>query len=313
MHSQALEEAGAQLTPLDFKLIFLSWLDDPDCYMEEIPYIVKEKQHIYNELTASYFPSIEREKNVTLSQGQKNWYIAKSIELGEDMKQEYPATIDEAFAQSISGTILKNEYKNLVVENRLGEFPHIPGEPVIVSYDIGVDDETVIHFVQIIKGRPRLVKTIVNRQQGIDYYAELMKSLVVEQKYRLVDVILPHDANVMDYSTGRTRLERFRDHNLPVRVVKKASILDGIEALRQLLAVLYINVATTDKTIKAIQLYRWKYDSKQDVTLPVPLHNWCSNYMDSLRYMAQGISYSSTVDTTYSKVNRPLYPDYTGV
>lgn len=313
MHSQALQEAGAQLTPLDFELIFLSWMEDPDCYMEQSPYIVNNKKHIVKELVNNYFPKLENQQNIVLSQGQKNWYIAKTIELGEDMKQEYPATIEEAFEQSVSGTILKTEYNSLIADNRIGNFPHIPGEPVTASYDIGVNDETIIHFAQIIKGRPRLINTIVGRKQGIDYYASLMVALVKEQKYRLVDVILPHDANVMDFSTGRTRLERFRDHNLPVRVVKKASILDGIEALKQLINVLYINVTTTDKTVEAIQLYRWKYEAKLDITLPIPQHDWTSNFMDSLRYMAQGLSYTSTQDSTYSAINTPLYSDYTGL
>jgi len=155
----------------------------------------------------------------------------------------------------------------------------------------------------VINGRPRLIRTIANSNEGLDYYAELIKNLVIHDNYRITDVILPHDANVTDFSTGRTRLERFRDHNLPVRLLKRTSILDGIEALRQLVNVLYIDNSNTGKTLSAIQLYRWKYDKQLDVTLQIPLHDWCSNYMDSLRYMAQGLSYDTTVDVTYAVRN----------
>jgi len=304
MQAKALQDAGVKLTPLDFELVFLSWVDDQDCTMEQQPHIVKHKEHIVTALNSKYFPQLEQRLNITLTQAQKNWYIAKAVELGlDDIKLEYPATIEEAFEQSVHGTILKREYDSIVSENRYGSFLHVPGVPVTVSYDIGVNDETVLHFVQVINGRPRLIRTIANSNEGLDYYAELIKNLVIHDNYRITDVILPHDANVTDFSTGRTRLERFRDHNLPVRLLKRTSILDGIEALRQLVNVLYIDNSNTGKTLSAIQLYRWKYDKQLDVTLQIPLHDWCSNYMDSLRYMAQGLSYDTTVDVTYAVRN----------
>jgi len=308
MQAKALQDAGAELTPLDFELVFLSWVDDQDCTMEQSPHIVEHKQHIVTALTSSYFPKLEATLGKRLTQPQKNWYIAKAVELGlDDIKLEYPATIEEAFEQSVHGTILKREYDMLIKENRYGQFPHVPGVPVTVSYDIGVNDETVLHFVQVINRKPRLIRTIAHSGEGLDYYAELLKQLVIREHYSITDIILPFDANVTDFSTGRTRLERFREHNLPVRLLKRTSVLDGIEALRQLVNVLYIDDGYTGKTLSAIQLYRWKYDKQLDVTLQIPLHDWCSNYMDSLRYMAQGLSYYTTADIPYSNTSHSSF------
>lgn len=315
MQAKALQDAGATLTPLDFELVFLSWVDDNDCSMEQEPHIVPHKKHIVTTLTQQYFPALEKKLNIVLTTAQKNWYIAKAVELGiDDIKLEYPATLEEAFEQSVDGTILKREYDSIHRDNRYGSFPHVPGVPVTVSYDIGVNDETILHFAQTINGRPRLIRTIAGSGEGLDYYADLIRHLVVTEGYRITDIILPHDANVTDFSTGRTRLERFRDHNLPVRLLKRTSLLDGIEALRQLVSVLYIDNSNTGKTLSAIQLYRWKYDKQLDVTIQIPLHDWCSNYMDSLRYMAQGLSYDTTVDVTYD--SRPVNTynsDYEGI
>ena len=299
MQAQALQKMGAKLTPLDFELIFIGWTEDPDCSMTQKPNVPAHKQHIVDELE-DYFPSIEKKLGIKLTQEQKNWYIAKKIELGDDMKQEYPATLEEAFEQSVHGTIYKKEYDNILLEKRIQPNLFIPKAPVTVSYDIGVNDETVLVFMQNHKGRPSIVNVYANSGESLEHYVAVMEALVLEKQYNIVDVLLPHDANVRDFSTGRTRLERFRELGVPCRLVKKQSIDDGIEATRQLLKVVWID-SSLEKFISAIQLYRWKTDSKLNVTLRVPLHDWCSNYMDALRYMAQGTNFSETIYDPYEE------------
>jgi hypothetical protein len=310
MQAQALQQMGVELTPLDFELIFIGWTEDPDCSMVQTPNIPQHKRYLIEELE-DYFISIEKLLNLTLTKAQKNWYIAKKIELGDDMKQEYPATLEEAFEQSVHGTIYKKEYDSIVLEHRIQPNLFRPHVPTTVSYDIGVNDETVLTFMQIHKGRPSIVNVYAASGESLEHYVAVMEALVVEKHYNITDVLLPHDANVRDFSTGRTRLERFRELGVPCRLIKRQSIDDGIEATRQLLKVIWID-SSLEKFISAIQLYRWKIDTKLDVTLRVPLHDWCSNYMDSLKYMAQGVSFDETVYDPYEENEIEDY-EYEGV
>ncbi len=39
-------------------------------------------------------------------------------------------------------------------------------------------------------------------------------------------------------------------------------------------------------SIEALRQYRTEYDDKRQVFRDTPLHNWCSDYVDSVRYFA---------------------------
>jgi hypothetical protein len=50
----------------------------------------------FNPEIVTYFSELP-DKGITLTDGQKRWYAAKSIEQGDAMFKEYPTTPDEAF------------------------------------------------------------------------------------------------------------------------------------------------------------------------------------------------------------------------
>ena len=283
------------LNKLEFEAIFLSWMEDPDCQLTtpvEIPPNIAE-----------YFSDLEI-KGITLTDEQKWWYASKYDELGAEIKQEYPTTPDEAFEQSLEGTIYKQEYDKLFRENRVVPDLHRPELPVTVSYDIGVNDETVLIFSQVVEGRPRIVNCYAASGEGIEHYVKVMWSLVKEKNYNITDVMLPHDANVRDFSTGKTRYEKFLEFGVPARILKRQSVDDAIAATRDFLDVVVID-SSCETLLLAIQQYKWKYDNKLGVTLRIPEHDWTSNYMDSVKYTALGLDYKTKqqVNTAYE------YPD----
>ena len=295
MQAKALRDIGAELTPLDFQLIFIGWLEDPDCQMQQTPNVTAGKKYLIDE-TNSYFAKLEKQLNIVITQEQRNWYLAKKIELGPDMKQEYPATIEEAFEQSVHGTIYKDEYALLYKENRVLADAYIPNIPVTVSFDIGVNDETVLLFQQVHKGIPYIFECYSNSGQNLEYYADIIWNIARKYNFIVNDVIFPHDGNVKEFIAGKTRIDHARYLGLPVRLLPKGKLLDGIEETRQYLRNVVID-SSLDKLLSAIQLYRWKYDKQLDVTLQTPLHDWTSNYCDSLRYMALGGYYDSHIHT----------------
>nr|WP_264642432.1 terminase [Candidatus Symbiopectobacterium sp. NZEC127] len=97
MSTRALElsQSGIALTPQDYKFHFYPWFDDPK-YVASVPAggLRLSKYH------QDYFASVEAVNGVSLSDEQKQWYIRKEIEQGEEMKQEFPSTPQEAFLTS---------------------------------------------------------------------------------------------------------------------------------------------------------------------------------------------------------------------
>jgi hypothetical protein len=97
MSVEAMEllEAGLSLTQQDFKFHFFPWFDDPKYVLQVPPSGLKlTKPQI------KYFTAVELAMKVTLSDEQKNWYIAKERTQKGKMKQEFPSTPMEAFLTS---------------------------------------------------------------------------------------------------------------------------------------------------------------------------------------------------------------------
>ena len=290
----AARTQGEELGPFDFQPIFLSWLEDPDCRIT----------HKYDtQQFEKYFASLEKKLNITIAQEQKYWYVSKADELGEDMKQEYPSYPEEAFEQSVEGTYYQTQYKKLVDDGRIQSKVYNPRYgPVYAVFDLGMNDQMCINFVQVFNGRPYIIDEYDNNGEAIEYYVNIMKSL----PYNIVRTYLPHDANVTELGTGRTRIEEFRRLGVRCELLKRQSIQDGINAARQYLDAVIID-EKCEGTIAAIQNYRQKFDKRLGVFMGVPEHDEFSHYADVVRYSALGLTYSKVKNTRHIK---DIDPDF---
>ncbi|MEZ8965502.1 terminase [Vibrio breoganii] len=97
MSIKALEnkKANALLTKMDWKFHFFAWWQDPKYHTP-----VKGKRLAIGKAMREYFQGIEEAMDTTLSDEQKQWYLDKYDEQGEEMKQEFPSTPLEAFLTS---------------------------------------------------------------------------------------------------------------------------------------------------------------------------------------------------------------------
>jgi len=296
------------LTPLDFQPIFLSWIEDPDCTLEY--------EYPQTEELTEYLKTLEKAGIDTseLTEHQLNWLGAKLEELGDDFNQEYPATPEMAFAAQIEGMYFRKQYKRLMESDRVTKAPYNPDYGVNVSFDLGVNDETVLLFAQLIDGQPYLIDEYHSTDNGIVHYSEVMKQKPYVGNYE--KIIFPHDIEVRDFSTGRTRLETFRREGWSNTVtLPKLSFQDSIEAARQFIDILVID-PSLENTLLAIQNYRKKYDRTLGVFLGTDVHDIHSNYAASLRYMAQGLGYYKVRNSKPKTLEQQYYDwkdnSYTG-
>lgn len=269
------------ITPLDFKPVFLSWMEDPDCVLgfeKPIP-----------EWAIKYFDDLE----VHLTNEQKWFWIAKWEELQEssvssDIYQEYPSTPDEAFKVDVEGSYYSKQRLAMLKSNRIGRVDYVPNQKVIVSFDIGVDDYTAMIFAQVINDECYIIDEYASNNEGLEHYLDIMTALTQRKGYSYGEIFMPHDVEVREWSSGKTRLEKLRSYGIKPRVIKRTAIADGIEAVRQLLPKSRISSSCTG-LLDAIQNYRKQYDQKLQMYLDKPLHDEHSHFADSLRYLALGI------------------------
>lgn len=95
INSLELTNANAELSQMDWKFHFFAWWQDQK-YTAPVP----ATGLILSKTQAEYFASIEKAMHMTLTDGQKQWYVSKEREQKAEMKQEFPSTPLEAFLTS---------------------------------------------------------------------------------------------------------------------------------------------------------------------------------------------------------------------
>ena len=285
--SSTLVKYSGQKTVKDFHPVFLSWLDDPDCQ-------INEKQTITEEAN-KYFKNI----NSLISEKQKNFWIAQRRELGDEIYQEYPATPEEAFIISRDGTFYARQFHEFVVKkNKIQENLYDENLPLDVYFDLGVDDYTVMIFVQWYKGEWRFVDEYFNNGYAIFHYLEYLEN----SKYRPRALRFPHDVRIRELGNkkygglAKSRLDIIREWGTKnkatwhVDVLARNSLENGIEATRLMIPNMFIE-NTCKYTIECFLNYSKEWDEKLESWKKTPLHNVYSHGADAIRLVA-----SSTIE-----------------
>lgn len=297
------KSAGKPLLKMDNKFHFFPWHED-------LRYQTDPEGVVIDQKMAKYFAELKIKHGILLTPGQMAWYVMKSKEQGEDMKQEYPSTPDEAFEQSIEGAYYSTQMMALRNNDRIREVPWEPILPVNVFWDLGMNDEMVLWFHQRVGRENRLIDYYANSGEGFEHYARVLK----ERDYMYGTHFMPHDINVRDLSAnGKTRKQVAEGLGIkPIKRVPRPRNLDevlaGIDAVRQFLTSCWIDDVNCVEGIKALDQYRKEWDEKLGTWKKGPLHNWASHGSDALRTGA--IGFRDLVDYTAEELMPEAVEDY---
>lgn len=279
---------SGQMTPKDFYPVFLSWLDDPDC-------VQPVDQH-EDGAALKYFEELELKTGRTLTREQRNFWVTQYRELGGDIFQEYPATPEEAFLASRDGTYYSKLFSEHVVrKGRVKEGLYDENLPLDAYFDLGVDDYTVYGLVQWYRGAYRITNEYWNNGYSIGHYLQHIMDLGLPIR----DIVLPHDAKARTIATegsGKAKSvyditrEWIEQHKLNwgVRVLVRDAIADGIEAVRRMIPLLWLDPSCT-YLIDCFHNYTKEWDDKLECWKKTPLHNEYSHGADMLRQIAIGV------------------------
>lgn len=269
-----------ELSAKDFYPVFLSWVHDPDC-VEKRPQLISDKQ-------AKYFAEVEKELGFELTQEQKNFWIMQHRELGDTIYQEYPTTPIEAFMANKDGAYYARLYLEWVKGHKR-EVPDLYDKnlAVQVAVDLGMDDTNTLGVFQDYNDSTRLIDEIYDSGQDIKYYCDELKKKPYFNNIR--HLILPHDANVKELTSGKTRKQVFEEElpGIDITVLERTGVNDGIEAVRQLLKRLWIDPRCT-YLISCLFNYRKEFDEKRNRWRDKPEHDEFSHGADCVRYIAVG-------------------------
>lgn len=159
---------------------------------------------------------------------------------------------------------------------------------VQVAIDLGMNDTNVLTVFQEYTDGIRVIDEVVDNGEKISYYTDILKEKLYFKN--ITHVILPHDAEVREQGTGKTRTQVFEGElpGVDITVLERVSRNEGIEAVRQMLTRMWIDPKRCGYLVSCLFNYRKEYDDKRNRWKDTPEHDEYSNGADSLRYVALG-------------------------
>lgn len=206
---------------------------------------------------------------------------ARKLMTPEQYAQEYECSFEAA----IQGAYWGREMAKAEEEGRICHVPVDPGQPIWTAWDLGVRDSTAIWFFQILSGGLNVVDFYEASGVGLDHYAQVLRERLGPN---LGTCLVPHDAKVKEWGSGRTRLEQMEALGLKPQVIPDHRLMDGIGAARETLARVRFDKTKCRDGIEALKQYRAEWDEERKVLKPTPRHDWTSHAADAFRYLAMG-------------------------
>ena len=196
----------------------------------------------------------------------------------------YEAEYECSFESSAIGAIYSQSIAKADTEGRITKVPYDSTIKVDTYWDLGMRDKTAIWFVQQKGSAIHLIDYFEDSGESLEYYA----SVLDERGYIYDTHYLPHDANVREIGTGKSRLEIAQSLGLVTSIVPKMSIEDGINATRMTLGRCWFDYEKTKDGLDALRQYRWAVTDKGE-TKNRPQHDWTSHSADAFRYVCTGL------------------------
>jgi hypothetical protein len=219
---------------------------------------------------------------------------AKRSMTADEFDQEFECS----FEASVKGAVYAEELRRAKDGKRITKVPYDRMGLVSTFWDLGVGDSTAIWFVQLFNQEVRVIDYYENSGVGLDHYAGIVKS----KGYSYGQHVAPHDIEVREMTTGRSRKEAADALGISFEVCPNLRIEDGINAARLIFDRCWFDEEKTERGREALMNYRWDYNQRIDEFKPVPVHDWASHGADAFRIMALTVK---KIDIKPTKIKYP--------
>jgi phage terminase large subunit len=209
---------------------------------------------------------------------------------------EYAQEFECSFDAAIVGAYYAEHIKTAEEQGRITAVPLEGALSVHTAWDLGMGDDTAIWcYQQSPGGQVRVIDYIENHGVGLDWYVREIKDRALKGNWVLGEHLLPHDVEVRELGTGRSRFDTLVGLGIRPNICPKLGIDDGINAVRVLFPRLWFDTnENVQRGLDALRQYRREYDEKRQVFYEKPLHNWTSHAADAMRYLAVGLREASS-------------------
>ena len=205
---------------------------------------------------------------------------ARKMMSEDEFAQEYECSFEAAVKGAYYGT----EMNAAEDAGRISSVPYDPTLPVHTAWDLGMADSTVIWFVQSVGREIRFIDCLKGEGVGLDWYAKRLQ----ERDYLWGNHYLPHDVEVRELGTGKSRKEVLAGLGIKATVCPNIPKADGIQAVRMMLPTAWFDKSKCRAGVEALHMFRRDYDDKRQEFRATELRDWTTHYADAVRYFAVG-------------------------
>jgi hypothetical protein len=281
--AQAQQEQAKDLTARDYRFHFFPWHQEDSYQITDGEVVVTDKDN-------EYFDQIEVEAGVTLSLGQRQWYVAtRDADFSGDpekMWQEYPSTPKEAFQVSTEGNYYS---KDMTAVRKRGGICRVPvlDSPVNTFWDIGNSDGCAVWFHQQLAGEDRFIGYYEAHNETLMHYVKAL----TDTGYLFNKHFLPHDAahkRLSDTNNSTEQMLQALGLRNTVIVPVITDLNTGIQMVRKHIKGAYFDEVMTKDGVNRLDNYKKRYSTKDNRYIDEPNKtNGCSEGADAFRQFAQ--------------------------
>lgn len=299
--ARAIADSGRALTPMDPKFHFFPWFNHPD-------YTLSDKDAGNVSIPADmvrYFSELEA-GGITLTPGQKAWYVGKREEQGDAMFREMPSTPDEAFRGTMEGAIYHSDMLRLRSSGRICRVEWEPTRPVHTFWDLGNRDPAAVWFFQHIGMEYRFIDYWEGSDMGgLPAWIRVIR----DRPYTYGAHYWPHDGNYRQTGTGKLLKDMAEELGLrPITIVQRTKDKQtSIERVRPILHRSYFDGERCFTGLRHLENYRRKWDERLGVFSSEPQHDAACHAPDALMTFADG--YQGRANEFIDLSSRQAYAD----
>lgn len=183
-----------------------------------------------------------------------------------------------------------------------------PTLPVYTWCDLGIADSFAIGYFQVMLNSWRVIDYDEFEGESIIDAVNRMKT----KGYQYADHYAPHDIEVRDLGSGKSRKEIAASYGVNYQLVPRMDVADGINALRIRFQQLWFDKEKTKELRKRLVKYHKEFDEKRGSWKDRPYHDSNSHAADMMRYWATTQIYLPDTDMENRvRVNRTQSKSFT--
>lgn len=240
-----------------------------------------------------FVPSKVTDNKILIEKDPKYVKYLESIQ-DEELRRAWLEGSWEGFG--VEGAYYNRQMKEATKNKRIVKNLYDPMLPVYTWCDLGVADAFSIGYFQNLGQEWRVIDYDEFEGESLGEAINRMR----EKGYTYAEHYAPHDIEVRELTTGKTRKEIASNMGVNYETVKRTSIADGINAVRMRFPTLWFDEEKTAVLLSRLRRYTKEFDEKRGIFKDKPVHDINSHGADMMRYWASTQLYSPD----YNMINR---------